>query len=217
MDIKLRKDALDAYGKATQLIEGMFEVYQDFQKDKGKSFDVKDALVKFDVLLQFSMMQVALENNSLHIDEAKIIRDMSKYCDFCDYLNNNGFQNVTWQKVYDCKESSLQEIVTEHQDVMVKANMELVAMLMLFKGTENGVEFFESLKQLVFVILASVSASDGNFDKAEVTQQCLILQALAAAEQLAEEATGGKAEGEQSAEQPQGKKTSLKDFYVKKN
>ena len=83
MNSRIKQIAIEAYNQSTKTLETVFSLFKFVEEKNGNTFDVRVALNRFDVLLQYSMLQVALEDGYLHVEEVKLIRDLSKYCDFC--------------------------------------------------------------------------------------------------------------------------------------
>ena len=69
MNQEIRTKALGAYEDATNLLAAVFEAHKKYFDQK---YQVEAGLARFDVLLQYSMMQVALFDNQLDNEELKI-------------------------------------------------------------------------------------------------------------------------------------------------
>ena len=210
--------AIEAYNQSTKTLEAMFKLFKLFKEKNGESFDVRVALNRFDVLLQYSMMQVALKDGYLHVEEVKLIRDLSKYCDFCGYLNQRGYKDVTWQMVLNTDKDTLKSIISDYNSDMVDLNKEFVAIFSLIDKAITEHNYIDLLKKQVFTMLSAVSAADDDFNEKEIGSECLILHALFAIEKFVNQTTDTLTKTSQQLSKSQvSTKKSLKDFYVKKN
>ena len=218
MNSKIKQSAIEAYNQSTKTLEAMFKLFKLLKERNGESFDVRVALNRFDVLLQYSMMQVALRDGYLHVEEVKLIRDLSKYCDFCGYLNQRGHKDVTWQMVLNTDEDTLKSIISNYNSDMIELNTEFVAVFSLIDKAITEHNYIDLLKKQVFTMLSAVSAADDDFNVEEIGSDCLILHALFAIEKFVNQTTDTLNNTSQQLSKSQiSTKKSLKDFYVKKN
>lgn len=218
MNSQIKQMAIEAYNQSTKTLEAMFKLFKLFKEKNGESFDVRVALNRFDVLLQYSMMQVALKDGYLHVEEVKLIRDLSKYCDFCGYLNQRGYKDVTWQMVLNTDKDTLKSIISDYNSDMVDLNKEFVAIFSLIDKAITEHNYIDLLKKQVFTMLSAVSAADDDFNEKEIGSECLILHALFAIEKFVNQTTDTLTKTSQQLSKSQvSTKKSLKDFYVKKN
>lgn len=218
MNFQIKQMAIEAYNQATKTLEAIFTLYRLFKEKNGETFDVRVALNRFDVLLQYSMMQVALKDGYLHVEEVKLIRDLSKYCDFCGYLNQRGYKDVTWQMVLNTDEETLKSIISICNNDIVNLNEEFIAVFSLIDRAIEERSCIDLLKNQVYIMLGAVSAADMDFNKEEIGDNCLILQALSVIEKLVNQTADSLTKSSQPLSKQQAStKKSLKDFYVKKN
>lgn len=229
MDNQLRQDALQCYDRTTKVLEAMFASWKETFE---KNFDVRIGLNCFDALLQYSMLQVALNDGNLHVEELKFIRDISKFCNICDYFNQRGYKNVEWQTILNTNESTLVSILEGLQEDIIKVSMDFINIFSFADATIKDHNFLEDLKNDICHILVAVAAADGHADKSEF-DWCIIFASLneitrrkAEFEKANVTGTGSTGDGttgvgntigssEGIGEKTETRKT-LKDFYVKK-
>ena len=218
MNSRIKQIAIEAYNQSTKTLKTVFSLFKFVEEKNGNTFDVRVALNRFDVLLQHSMLQVALEDGYLHVEEVKLIRDLSKYCDFCGYLNQRGYKNVTWQMVLNTDEDTLKSILLEYNNDIDDLSKEFVAVFAIFDKAITEHNFIDLLKKQVNLILCAVVAADDDINREEIGDDCLILNALLAIEKLVNQTDDTLTKSAQHLRKPQTTaKKSLKDFYVKKN
>lgn len=91
MEKNVFEEAAKAYVAVMNTATEMFKFHQQSMANDGKNFDVRVGLNQLDVIIQYSMLQVALNDCNLDENEVSFIKSMSQFCDFCDYLNQAGY------------------------------------------------------------------------------------------------------------------------------
>ena len=220
MNPEIKSKALAAYEDAINLLGNVFAAHQKYFDPK---FDPNAGICRFDVLLQYSMMQVALYDNQLDNEELKLISELSKFANFCDYLTAKGYKDITWENLLNASPDQLKKVIAEYATDMVDLNQEFVY---VFTNADIIVKEADLLKQLtndVLFILHSVAVSDEKYAEDEVYKaDCLIFAALEAIYQGIkncegkEEAPAEETKEEKLEDKPV-EQRRLKDYYVKKN
>ncbi len=229
MNQDIRNKAFEAYKDALNLLSAVFDAHKKFIDEK---HDPEAAIARFDVLLQYSMMQVALYDNRLEVEEVKFISELSHFANFCDYLKSKGYKDVTWEMIANAKEEQLKQILANYQGDMVNLNQEFVYAFTQADILVTDQDLLQELTNDVLYIMHSVAISDEKYDEAEVYKaDCLIFHALQAIhEGIKKAAAEGKIpQGEEpkqespKSEAPEAKEGTterkrLKDYYnVKKS
>ena len=217
MNPEIRTKALGAYEDALKLLSGVFQAHKEYIDPK---FEPEAGLVRFDVLLQYSMMQVALFDNQLDAEELKLISELSKFANFCDYLTAKGYKDVTWEVLLNADANQLKDIIKQYEGDMVQLNQEFVVVFTQADIIIKEADLLQLLTNDVLFMLHSVAISDEKYAEDEVYKaDCLIFKALQAIYDGIKQAEGAQAE--QPAETPVEEKPvgqrRLKDYYVKKN
>lgn len=205
--------AFESYAHACKMIQAMFETgNESFLSDH--PVDVRVCLNQFDVVLQYSMMQIALADNTLDSNEINFISTLSKYCDFCDYLNQRGFENVTWEVLSKVDVKGIKEVVEKAYDEMISLAQDLIGVF-AFIDAQTEHDYLSDFSHDVINIMTAALASDGSISEAEKQQGAVIFGLL----NSIKEAIGVAGEALHSADKEDsnnGGSSSLRDFYVKK-
>lgn len=69
-------------------------------------FDRKIFMCQFDSLLQYSLLEYAINDDYLDYDELTFIKDITKYADFISYINSHYENSITWDDIYHANETS---------------------------------------------------------------------------------------------------------------
>ena len=218
MNQDIRNKALGAYEDAISLLDNVFKAHQKYIDPK---FDPKAGLCRFDVLLQYSMMQVALYDNQLDREELKLISELSKFANFCDYLTAKGYKDVTWQNLLNANADQLKQIIAEYAKDMVDLNQEFVYVFTVVDIQVTEADLLKQLTNDILFMLHSVAVSDEKYAEDEVYKaDCLIFRALEAIYNGIKEYEGGALKEEAKEVKVEDKPVEqrrLKDYYVKKN
>lgn len=218
MDKNIIQKAVNAYNDSTALLESIFTTFKKIQNDAGGDFDVRVAMNRYDALLQYSMMQVALKDGTLCEEEVKFIMSLTKYCDLCDYLNQRDFEGVNWQVLYNTDENVIANVLKQYEADMLELNKEFISIFASIDFAIPDHDFVAELRNYAGIILTSVAAADNNIKQEEFAPDSLIMIAIAAIEELKSRASSGNlgnVKQQNIDEKP--RKKSLKDFFVKKN
>ena len=211
MNPEIKAKALSAYDDAINLLEQVFQAQKKYFDSK---YDPQAGLVRFDVLLQYSMMQVALFDNQLDVEELRLISQLAKYANFCDYLVAKGYKNVSWDNLLRCNPQELKKIIQQYASDMVSLNQEFV---FIFSNIDVAAKENDLLKQFtddILFVLHSVAVSDERYAEDEVYKaDCLIFSAIEAIYQCIQKAEGNVA----SASENVGNIPVHKTYSIKKS
>jgi len=216
MEKNVFEEAAKAYVEVMNTATEMFKFHQQSMANEGKQFDIRVGLNQLDVIIQYSMLQVALNDDELDESEAGFIKSMSQFCDFCDYLNQVGYRGVTWDVIFNTDENSLKEVLEESKKSVISLSQDFVRIFSLIDAmTEHN--YLDDLYKNFCAIIAGIMQADGKAYKEEIANGCLLIDLINvvnAQKQDFENVIAAK--NSQPKEQPNAKK-SLKDYYVKKN
>ena len=207
-----KKQAARTYDR---IMEITVDLYRSINKVLDKDFDIEVVIMKMDFILQFSMMQIALEDYDCDVDEAIFIRDLSSKFDFCDFLKAEGYNNVTWQTLLNTNENKLKSIIREYFPLAKEKADDLALGFGLITSNEDGgKQFFQEIKQLVLDLAYYIALSDGVANESEVPNNCILYYFLIKIDEYANQFNNKRDNENHSSTNT---RRSLKDFYVKKN
>ena len=172
-------------------------------------YDGRVTLNQFDILLQYSLLQVALADGYLHVGECMFIKDLAQYSDFCIFLNQNGFHNVTWADIYNTRESYLNRLLDDAKELIVDLSKDFIT---VFANVDSITEYdyLSDLKRNVTAMVLATCQADGKAEAIELSNGCLIFNALEAIEQRKEKliASEKKSKAKKTTENNSSKKTA---------
>lgn len=164
---------LTVMGKATEQV----------MAKKGKNFNTRVLLNQFDVLLQYSLLQLALADGTLAGEELSFIMDLSEYYPLPEFLKSVGYKNATWQVIYNTQEQKLSGIVEEIEDAVIALSLDFINIFSAFDSATQY-NYFEDLKRNITIIITATCQADGKAEEREIENGCLIIDAMAKINQL---------------------------------
>ena len=176
-------EAKAAYKKCINDLTVMGNATEQVMAKKGKKFETRILLNQFDVLLQYSLLQVALADGTLAGEELTFIMDLSQYYPLPEFFKSVGYKNATWQVIYNTNEQKLNDIVAEIKDSVVKLSEDFINIFSAYDSAADH-NYFEDLKRNVGLIIAATCQADGKAEEREIKNGCLIIDAMAKINQL---------------------------------
>ena len=216
MEKNLFEEAAKAYVAVMNTATEMFQFHQQSMANEGKNFDVRVGLNQLDVIIQYSMLQVALNDGNLDENEVGFIKSMSQFCDFCDYLNQAGYRGVTWDVIFNTDENSLKEVLEESKKSVISLSEDFVRIFSLIDAmTEHN--YLDDLYKNFCAIIAGIMQADGKAYKEEVSNGCLLVDLINVVNEQKQNFENMIAAKKSQPKEQANAKKSLKDYYVKKN
>ena len=170
--------AKEAYKNCMNDLTAMGKATEQIMAQKGKKFETRILLNQFDVLLQYSLLQVALADGTLAGEELTFIMDLSQHYPLPEFFKTVGYKNATWQVIYNTNEKKLGDILKELEEDVIKLSMDFINIFSAYDNASNH-KHFDDLKRNVSTIIAATCQADGNSEARELNSSCMIKDALA--------------------------------------
>lgn len=162
------------YKRCINNIREMSNVVASYMKREGLDWDPNMPCVKFDIALQYSLLQIASSDLKLDKNEIIFIRDIAEEGDFLNFLNNYGDGSITWESLFSLNIFTLRKFLREIEGIIRKMSEEFVGVFALCdKLTEY--DFVADLEKDLMGIVAGLITIDGAVDRSEMDEKCLIL------------------------------------------
>ena len=166
-----------AYDDSINDLRNMTNITAKALRQMGASYDPRVTLNQFDILLQYSMLQIALADGYLDENEVLFIRDVAQYSDFCVFLNQHGFEDVTWQKIYNTRESTLNRILDDAKADIMDLSEDFITVFATCDAITEY-DFVSDLKRNVVALILATCQADGDAEASELNNGCLIVSAI---------------------------------------
>lgn len=163
----------DCYDMLNRMSAGIKEVMEP----KGVNYNPEVTLIKFDILLQYSLLQIASADYKIDRNELIFIRDLTKKGDLVNYLNTLSNSQISWDDIYQGDVLDLRGILDSIEDKIKKLSEEFV---MVFATCDLATEhnYLADLTRNINCIIVGLAAMDGEITSTEINSDCFILKAL---------------------------------------
>ena len=180
MDIRqlfAKSEAL--YSDIVKDISKMAYAVADIMKKKGRAFDPEITVMKFDLVLQYSLLQVACSDSDLAKDEIAFIKDLTEHADFCDFISsvNEKYSDLTWDKLLSYKAEKVSSILAEAEDEIRAVSEEVVSVFAIGDRSDKH-NHLADLSDNVFGIISGLAFADGDEDSEDLKQNVLIFDCI---------------------------------------
>ena len=169
-----------AYEECYVTIAGMGDWLRE-RMDSGKKEKVNSKLLckNFDIVLQFSLLQIAVADNELDPKEVIFIRDLTFDGDLFEYLNSfvESKAKVDWKTAYNCSVSVLKELLETVEPLVKSLSVDLVTVFAVCDASTVH-NYVSDLKTFVMAIINGLGKMDGDFSYLEQHADCLIIRVI---------------------------------------
>ena len=183
-------------------------------------FDRKIFMCQFDSLLQYSLLEYAINDDYLDYDELTFIKDITKYADFISYINSHYENSITWDDIYHANETSIRDWLLRNRVYMDNIKEQFALSFALVDGLDRDPDLIEHFTKDIFQIFAALAREDGyvSSEEKQLTDNYIssVIIEMYAAFRFISEKVGDVNSGRNENSKPD----SLKSLYqnkVKKN
>ncbi|MCI6788567.1 MAG: hypothetical protein MR606_01745 [Mollicutes bacterium] len=173
----------DMFNDCRNLYKASYDVVKNMSCSVGAclekanvAFDPRITCMKFDIVFQYSLLQIATKDFFLNKDEVIFIRDLTE-SDILDIINASENTDYTWEEIYNLPITTIRKILSDVESPMETLGQEVVNIFSLCdKITEY--DYVSDLEKNVRLIISALSLIDGNTDNSKSSQNCLILKLI---------------------------------------
>lgn len=148
-----------------------------YMESQGKNWDPRITVAKFDIVLQYSLLQVAVADFDFDRNEMIFIRDITEQGDFVNYINAMANTDITWDGLFNSSVSDIRKFLRDIKDVIEELSDEFVQVFALCDKLTQY-DFVSDLEDNVVLIIAGLAKMDGTITASEITQTYLIMEAI---------------------------------------
>ncbi|HBN00939.1 MAG TPA: hypothetical protein DD384_07000 [Firmicutes bacterium] len=160
----------DAYG----VVSAMGLVYKKYHDP---DYDPEILGLKFDLFVQFSLLQIAVADNDFDKNELLFIRDLTEKGDLVQYYNSLGGAYITWNQLYNADVYMIKDLLRFTEEEMNRMSTDFVTIV---AGIDSLTEhnFLSDLQNDITCMILGLCSMDGKITKSETAQRCFILVLL---------------------------------------
>ena len=164
------------YLKSVNNVKAMaVEIAKIAEKD-GIDIDPKAVAGEFDVVLQYSLLQVAVADFELDADEIIFIRDLTEYGDFVNYCSSEKFK-LTWEMLYNASINDVRKLLKSLEDIIKDLSGRFVRIFAICDAATEY-NFVSDLEDYLNTIITGLSLMDGDQTSDEKEVQTVIMSAV---------------------------------------
>ena len=178
---------------AEQLLIHYRDVTSDIRKmvneaeEVGRRHNVKleasaeGILTYFDILLQYSLLEIAAADSVYETSEVATITMITEYGDLIKYLNNMYNANYTWEDTVNGNGRSLTAFLEETHPFVLQIADKIGELLGVYDKIASSKEYLESIKDHLLAIIILFKGIDRNDtdEEFEAAKKCIIIEFLA--------------------------------------
>lgn len=147
--------------------------------DNGKKERFNSELLckNFDIILQFSLLQIAVADNELDSKEVVFIRDLTINGDLIEYLNSLVENKIDWETVYNADVFELKGLLKDVEPLMESLSNDLATAFAIC-DLSTIYNCVSDLKTSIMTIINGLGKMDGDFSYLEQHADCLIVRVI---------------------------------------
>lgn len=167
------------YDNCYDMVEVMSSSIKTFMALKGVTdYNPEVTLIKFDVLLQYSLLQIATADYEIDRNELIFIRDLTKKGDLVNYLNSLGGDQITWDTIYRSDVLEIRKLLDLLKKEIVKLSKEFIMVFATCDLATPQHDYLSDLSENIICIIVGLTSMDGKVESSETGADCLILHTL---------------------------------------
>lgn len=147
--------------------------------DNGKKERFNSELLckNFDIILQFSLLQIAVTDNDLDSKEVVFIRELTINGDLIEYLNSLVENKIDWETVYNADVFELKGLLKDVEPLMESLSNDLATAFAIC-DLSTIYNCVSDLKTSIMTIINGLGKMDGDFSYLEQHADCLIVRVI---------------------------------------
>ena len=165
------------YQKCFNNVKAMSCEIAAYMESKGEPWDPKVTAGKFDIVLQYSLLQIAASDFDLDKNELIFIRDLTEQGDFVNYINSIAHTQITWEGIFDSSITEFRKFLRGVENLIENLSMEFVNVFAICdKVTEYN--YVADLEKNIALIFAGLMTMDECLSNSELEQDTVMNRAI---------------------------------------
>lgn len=150
---------------------------QHLDNEKKERFNSELLCKNFDIILQFSLLQIAVADNELDSKELVFIRDLTIKGDLIEYLNSLVESKISWETVYNADVFELKGLLKDIEPLMESLSNDLATAFAIC-DVSTIYNCVLNFKKSIMTIITGLGKMDGDFSYLEQHADCLIIRVI---------------------------------------
>ena len=142
---------------------------------KKERFNSELLCKNFDIVLQFSLLQIAVADYDLDSKELVFIRDLTIKGDLIEYLNSLVEYKISWNTIYNTDVIELKGLLRDIEPLIESLSNDLATAFAICDASTVH-NYVSDLKTSIIVIVNGLGKMDGDFSYLEQHADCLVIR-----------------------------------------
>lgn len=174
---KIYDSCIRFYDNCYDIVDRMSAGIKKIMESEGVNYNQEITLIQFDILLQYSLLQIASVDYEIDRNELIFIRDLTRKGDLVNYLNTLSDSQISWDDIYQGDIFALRGILDSIEHKIKKLSEDFVIVFATCDlATEHN--YLDDLTANISCILLGLASMDGEITSTEMNSNCLIINAL---------------------------------------
>lgn len=153
--------AVRAYRNAIHDLSIIADRLNLYANQNGKTFNRKVFLSQFDCILQYSLLELAISDADLDLNELDFLKDITEHADFINYINRKYDFDITWNTIWNSGESDIRDFLNNIRPAMDEMRSEFVLAFSFYDLVDTKVNCLANLMTDTTAIVVALVAADG--------------------------------------------------------
>lgn len=173
------------YNNCYDMIEGMsFDTKRYLDSQGTTDYNPEEILIKFDIILQYSLLQIATADYEIDRNELIFIRDLTEKGDLVNYLNSLGGTPISWDTIYHADVLEIRKFLESLKKRIADLSQEFIFVFTTCDLDTPQHDYLSDLTADVLCIIDGLASMDGKIERSEEMADCFVLHVLKVIEKL---------------------------------
>ena len=174
------KAAFEAYNNTVEFLEEVvFPFRKEYEEKNGnEGYKIRGGLNSFDLLIQYSLFELSLVDETFDKNELAYMKDMCKFASLPLFLRFKGYEDMSWEKLFSLEHNELNSILQDILGDVVDITQDFVKSFALYDFFDEKKDYTKVLAKSINDICYGLLAADGDANSKELNTECLALKAL---------------------------------------
>lgn len=157
----------------------VFPHREEYEKSRGNNDYVAEyGLNSFDLMLQFSFLELACADGKITSDEIEMIQKICKYDSLAHFIERNGVTGFSWSSFLEMSIDEAKHVLNSIGGVVFDIAQDFITSFALFDSFVKSKDFLKVFERSVYAFLMCLFSSDGELVEAEQKSQCMLYAAI---------------------------------------
>ena len=173
----------DLFDSCRRIYKDMYETMRLMAEEfatrvKNGDWDPSITTYKFDIVVQYSLLQVALADFDFSRNELIFIRDLTEQGDIVEYWNKgarDSSERISWEDLYNADAIDLRKFLRASRSDILDMSDEIVHVFEIMDALHTEHDYASLCEKSMFLLIHSLGMMDGEYTEEEKNEPNVIL------------------------------------------